>query len=281
MFIMQQNEPHNEKRRVYIHLVDATDGITAETGITGKGKISKNGNAPVDTTNSIVEVDAVNMPGLYYLELTGAELSAAGWVQVRFKTAATAEFQDIGQVVAFDPYQRNAFSGWQDLGADVDYKKIKKIMQEVVAGIPKAPEAKPVDFSLITAQIYQLQVAIEGIDIPQAEKVDLTPILAGFERLAGLIKDIPQPEPVDLNPLQETIRSEITGFAVPEKLQEIVNAADQLLEKMKEFFGNDMDTVTQAVTELKQKLSKMPYVVLKPEEPEAEPTDDLEEFLKQ
>ena len=85
-----------------MHLVDATDGITAKTGQTGQAKVSVNGGAPVNTTNSIVEIDSTNTPGLYYVELLTSELSSYGYIAIRFKNASVAEFQDIGQVIAYN-----------------------------------------------------------------------------------------------------------------------------------------------------------------------------------
>jgi hypothetical protein len=88
-------------RRVYLHLVDATDGITPETGEAGgQPQLSKNGAGFVNTDATLTAVSN----GLYYVELTAAELNTLGWFAVRYKSAATAEFQVAGQVVAFSPY---------------------------------------------------------------------------------------------------------------------------------------------------------------------------------
>lgn len=100
MLLFKQSEATAAQRRVPIHLVDATDGITPETGVTGTPQISKNGGAFANTTNALVEVGN----GLYYVELTATELDALGFIAVRFKSAATAEAQVVGQVVPFDPY---------------------------------------------------------------------------------------------------------------------------------------------------------------------------------
>ena len=98
MQYFKQSEGTAARRRFFIHLVDATDGITVETGVTGTPQISKNGGAFTNTTNTLTEV----ANGLYYVDLTATELDTLGKVVVRFKTAATAEFQDIGLVAAVD-----------------------------------------------------------------------------------------------------------------------------------------------------------------------------------
>lgn len=82
--------------RFYLHLVDATDGYTPETGEAGgQPQISKNGAAFADTTNTLVAVGN----GLYYVQLTATELDSIGYIAVRYKSANTREFQALGQVV--------------------------------------------------------------------------------------------------------------------------------------------------------------------------------------
>lgn len=92
------------RRRVSLWLVDATDGITSETGITGQVYISKNGGASALTAASLTEVDSTNMPGLYYIELSAAEVNTVGPLFLSFKTAAVAQWSDTVQVVSYDPY---------------------------------------------------------------------------------------------------------------------------------------------------------------------------------
>lgn len=104
MQLFQQSEATAAQRRLFFHAVDATDGISAETGLTGTGRLSKNGAATAATTANIVEVDNTNMPGRYYIEFTQAELDTVGVIEFRFKTAACAEVVARAQVVPWDPY---------------------------------------------------------------------------------------------------------------------------------------------------------------------------------
>jgi hypothetical protein len=104
MQLLQQSEATAAQRRIFFHAVDATDGITAETGLTGAGRISKNGAATAASTANITEIDSTNMPGRYYIELTATELDTLGIIEFRFKAAACAEVVARGQVVPFDPY---------------------------------------------------------------------------------------------------------------------------------------------------------------------------------
>lgn len=104
MQLIQLSEATASLRRIFFHAVDATDGISAETGLTGTGRLSKAGAATAATTNSITEIDSTNMPGRYYIELTATEVNTLGIVEFRFKTAACAEVVARALVVAFDPF---------------------------------------------------------------------------------------------------------------------------------------------------------------------------------
>jgi hypothetical protein len=89
------------RRRVYFHLVDATDGITAETGeAAGQPQLSKNGAAFANTSATLTAI----ANGRYYVELTAGELDTLGSIQLRYKSANTAEGIAGGQVAAFNPY---------------------------------------------------------------------------------------------------------------------------------------------------------------------------------
>lgn len=88
------------RRRFPVYLVDATDGITAETGEAGgQPQISKQGGAFANTTATLTAIGN----GAYYVELTATELNTLGLIVVRYKSANTAEFNMDGQVVGYDP----------------------------------------------------------------------------------------------------------------------------------------------------------------------------------
>lgn len=105
--LIKQSESAASRRRIPVWLVDVTDGISPVTAVTGSPYISKNGTSPSPTTNTIVEVDATNMPGLYYIELTTVEADTFGTVLLSFKVPATARWDGNAHIVAFDPYDAN------------------------------------------------------------------------------------------------------------------------------------------------------------------------------
>ena len=102
--LIKAGETTAANKRVYFQCVDATDGMTPETGeAAGQPQISTNGAAFTDTGIGVL-VALGN--GRYYGELTDVAVDTAGRViESRYKSAATAEA--IGttvQVVAFDPH---------------------------------------------------------------------------------------------------------------------------------------------------------------------------------
>jgi len=101
MLLLKQSESTAARRRIPMHCVDATDGITPELGeAAGQPQVSKNGGTFANTAATLVSVGN----GLYYVELTTGELDTLGWIVVRYKSAATAEVQVLAQVAAFDPF---------------------------------------------------------------------------------------------------------------------------------------------------------------------------------
>lgn len=101
MQLFQQSEATAARRRVPVYLVDATDGITPETGETGgQPQLSKNGAAWGNTSATLVAIGN----GGYYVELTAGELDTLGFAKVRYKSANTAEFNWPIQILPWDPY---------------------------------------------------------------------------------------------------------------------------------------------------------------------------------
>lgn len=81
---------------MWVYLVDAADGITPETGEAGgQPQLSVNGGAWTNTSATLTAVGN----GTYYVQLTTSELSALGRIMVRYKSANTAEFSTVADVV--------------------------------------------------------------------------------------------------------------------------------------------------------------------------------------
>jgi len=196
--------------------------IPALTGQTGTGYITKNGATPVATTNSMVEVDATNMPGFYYIEFTASELDTLGFIGLRVKTAASEEFQDKALVSYNDPYlSAGGFSGGMSGSKGFTVKQANDIARRVWEYVLKDkmkaqdalikaaediefPEVSMIDYS---KQLKEIRAAIK--------ETDLTPVLK-------IVKDFPKPRDyskdlVDivskLADMEKTTRLDVGGFA--------------------------------------------------------------------
>lgn len=103
-----QSEGTAARRRAWVYLVDVSDGLTPETGEAGgQPQISKNGAAWGNTSATLTDVGN----GTYYVELTAAELDTLGKVFIRYKSANTAEFSTVGDVVAVNVHIAPGASG--------------------------------------------------------------------------------------------------------------------------------------------------------------------------
>lgn len=188
LYLYKQSESIDARRRVYMVLVDSTDGITEKTGQSGTVYLSKNGTTQAQSTNSLVEVDSVNLPGHYYVELTASELDTLGFLSVRYKAAGTAAFQWVGQVVADDPYINHSGPGMSGGGGRSASGLKKEEMIEI---------AKMVWNVIVRGKQTAKDVLLDVLDkpefdpeaLPDAPDVDLTPVLkelAALEKLEQL-----------------------------------------------------------------------------------------------
>lgn len=105
--LLQQSAATAAKRTIIFRAVDATDGYTAETGLSwgaGDIKISKNGAAEANHSGTVTEIGG----GLYKYEFALAELDTLGAISFRTNKSGVRPTSFIHQVVAFDPTNANS-----------------------------------------------------------------------------------------------------------------------------------------------------------------------------
>lgn len=266
MQYIQTGENDLLKRRVYLHLVDGTDGITAKTAQTGTCKVSINGGAPTTSRNSIVEIDSTNLPGDYYLTLDVTELISTGIVMVRFKNGSTAEFVQLVQVMAFDPYtQFGNLGGGGVSGPDIDYKRIARIVADNMNLMPLPKEPERVDLTPLQAQLFKLQETVNAIDIPEV-KLDLTAVSDGIQRVEVALKGLNFPS-TDIQPILDRLET-LGDLKVPQleasaqQATEIATEVKDLLAKLRTFFGDDIDQIKLSLEELTNAFESSPRLVI-------------------
>jgi hypothetical protein len=90
MFVFQQNQPIAVRRTLSFLAVDENDLQSRQTGLAAfTVRIRKPGVANAAATNAPTEVSAANLPGVYELELTAAELNTVGFGVVHVSKAGT------------------------------------------------------------------------------------------------------------------------------------------------------------------------------------------------
>ena len=103
---MQQilvNEATNGDKRIFVYLVDATDGVTPETGITvsaAEVQISQNGGSFANFAGTWTEVGN----GVYYYTPTTGEVNQQGILVLKVAKTGCRTFIDRVQIVTNDPY---------------------------------------------------------------------------------------------------------------------------------------------------------------------------------
>lgn len=100
--LLQQSAATAAKRTIIFRAVDATDGFTAETGLSfgaGDIKISKNGAAEANHAGTVTEIAG----GQYKYEFSAGEVDTCGALSFRTNKSGVRPTAFVHQVVAFDP----------------------------------------------------------------------------------------------------------------------------------------------------------------------------------
>lgn len=181
--------------------------VTSMTGQTGTGYITKNGAAGVATTASMVEVDATNMPGVYYIQLTEAELGTLGFLGLYAKTATSIAVSDTALVSYNDPYLS---AGGFSSGTGASGLKLTKKQLELLAELVwkyKVTEENTAQEKLLQAAehlVMDMTPVMDKIDAIEIPVTNITPVL---ERIDNIV--IPQPKDytVMLNSLSSALKN--------------------------------------------------------------------------
>ncbi len=107
MFQIKQSEATAARRRIPVLFVSSTDGFTPVTPTSPVAYISQNGATWVATTNTVAVATLAGgqaAAGVYYLELTAAELANLGWITVNVQASNARQYNAHVQVMAYDPY---------------------------------------------------------------------------------------------------------------------------------------------------------------------------------
>ena len=281
MLFYYKNESTAARRRLPLHLVDATDGITPRTAEAGgQPQISFSGGTFASTVNTLTAVGS----GLYYVALDTTELNNLGPAVVRYKSANTAEFQVAFEVVLFDPYDANlgmpsaidvrvimnSLRGQSELYVEL-MRKIdaikpgeypKKTLETMLKQLddlgkrPNAPDLEAIKKSL-RVTIMSAPVPTPIVNIPETVIPDYTKSLQG---IMTQITTLTPKEPKDWTPeistlhtsmktMQDTISAGLT--AILNEVKQVPKATKDYTAELKELGGQ----LKQAETSLQSRIA--------------------------
>lgn len=253
MLTFQQSEATAERRRWIIVLVDSTDGVTGLTGQTGTVKISKNGAAAANSTNSIVEVDSGDMPGHYYIELTAAELDTLGHISITKKTAGSLAFHDRAIVSYNDPYI--SAGGFASGGSSfrLTDKHIEAIAKKVWEyQLKENVTAKDQLLQAADHPMMDMTPMMEKMDSIVIPELDISPVMEA-------VSQINIPEPKDYSKEFAGITKQLADIVKSHKIDvaSLAKVAEELRDQMKAGIEQTMAGSIDGVTEIKSGLEDL------------------------
>lgn len=209
----------------------------------------------------VMDVPADKSGGLgSYLAITTTVYSDSGYTTV-------ADNYGIKEVVYLVMDRRNPYQGMGgEGGAPVDYKKIREIVKEE---IPAPMGTTEPDYSPIIDALSSLKDSIDDIRIPEMDtKPILEKISTAQKALAESISSIkiPEPEKVDLSPVIEKIE----GIQSTLMSDEYVSKIDALFERIKKFFGNDVEEIKETGEGIMKYLKSLSFTMTQNEKTEDE-----------
>ena len=147
-------------------------------------------------------------------------------------------------------------------GSDIDYRRLRKIIQEELEKLPKVelpkfPKQEKVDLVPVLQAI-----ANKTFDFPKPEKIDLTNLTLGQKKIIQVIADKEIPV-TDLNPVMESIVKHSPQQALSE-IKTLKEEISELFEAFKKLFGDDMTSMRKKMAEMEKFMKSMPYVTLAP-----------------
>ena len=169
-------------------------------------------------------------------------------------------------------------------GSDIDYRRLRKIIQEELEKLPKAelpkfPKQEKVDLVPVLQAI-----ANKTFEFPKPEKVDLSGLSEGQKKIIREINGIPRTdltpilEAIDKNSPEEVI-TKVTQLIVkntPENIlsnvEKLKEEISELFEAFKKLFGDDMTSMRKKMAEMEKFMKSMPYVTLAPQQQSKTPS---------
>jgi len=186
--IVRQLPDHTDETTYYVQAVirNSVTGVLIDTvRLTDEGsrRFSKIWEVPAD----------VSREG-FFIDILTSVYSDSGYT-----TKAAAYGDDLEQYLVFDRMPKGGGGGM-----DVDYKKIEKILKETIKPLTGLKNA---DLAPVLAQIKGVMSKVEGIKIPEMEKMDHTPVLKAIGEVEkSIVKSIDNKEVTEKTDMGEVMQ---------------------------------------------------------------------------
>jgi len=198
------------------------------TGQTGHGYLSVNGAAGVQSSNTFTEIDSVNMPGSYYLQLTQGEIGTLGTLNLYVKTTLSNAYNGAAIVTYNNPF---ASQGGFVAPSDSTTGGFTKAMSEdLLEKIKK----------MIVAE-FDKREKEEDEEEQQQEQTDYTEILNQILQAVTVEPEEEEVEPIDFSPVLEAIAAKENPKDYSNNFSAIEKAIAAMSPVMTEF-GNAVKT---------------------------------------
>lgn len=169
-------------------------------------------------------------------------------------------------------------------GADVDYKRITKLVREIIKEEGNSrpvyqPEPLNIPFHLqpVLNALTGVRRDIQAIDIPEAQATDIQPVLARIDALETALRTALKAKETDLSPVLNAIEAVDTkrGITATADTKEVTKRVNALSAQIQTALA-ELKTLKLVIDMPSQSLP----VKVKDKEPEAEPID-YDELLKE
>ena len=153
---------------------------------------------------------------------------------------------------------------------DVDYKRIEKsVAAQIAAAFGKLPEPlnpdklPKVDLRPVLDAIFAIHSDVRRIPAQQPEPTDLSPLMGKLEEVHGSVRDAHEAvkalPPTDFSGVEFRLDS-IEGAI--EAISDIRQDMKELFERMREYYGNDVDSFNKTARQIMKRFDRIPYLTL-------------------
>ena len=185
----------------------------------------------------------------FYVDITTTIYTDSGY------TIEAGDYAEESETYLIQERYNTVFGNGSGGGVDIDYKKLRKIVQEEIKFIV-IPEQEKVNLKIVEEGIKQAISGIENIKFPEQKETDLSGVIKEILNTQRAINDKPVTERTDLTPALVKNSQENK-----ENLNQILSKLELLFKFVKEDLSNNNNSNNEIVTkgnkELIEKITSM------------------------